>query len=98
MFIMLYRENIKKKIFLSKTTGQIWKRFGNCSPDASKIHSWMFDLKVNIKQSFLGEQPKALSFLFCDVAHLTGFPQALEIMENLENHPKKFHAWINHGI
>ena len=65
MFIMLYRENIKK-IFLSKTTGQIWKRFGNCSPGASKIHSWMFDLKVNIKQSFLGEQPKALSFLFCD--------------------------------
>ena len=22
-----------------------------------------------------------------------GFPQALEIMENLENHQKKFHAW-----
>ena len=28
----------------------------------------------------------------------SGFPQALEIMENLENHPKKFHAWKNHGI
>ena len=28
----------------------------------------------------------------------TGFPQALEIMENLENHEKKFHAWKNHGI
>ena len=28
---------------------------------------------------------------------LTGFPQALEIMENLENH-KKIHAWKNHGI
>ena len=27
-----------------------------------------------------------------------GFPQALEIMENLENHQKKFHAWKNHGI
>ena len=27
-----------------------------------------------------------------------GFPQALEIMENLENHQKKFHAVINHGI
>ena len=26
------------------------------------------------------------------------FPQALEIMENLENHEKKFHAWKNHGI
>ena len=25
----------------------------------------------------------------------TGFPQALEIMEN---HEKKFHAWKNHGI
>ena len=29
---------------------------------------------------------------------LPGFPQALEIMENLENHTKKFHAWKNHGI
>ena len=29
---------------------------------------------------------------------ITGFPQALEIMENLENHPKKFHAWKNQGI
>ena len=28
----------------------------------------------------------------------SGFPQALEIMENLENHQKKFHAWKNHGI
>ena len=28
----------------------------------------------------------------------TGFPQALEIMENLENYEKKFHAWKNHGI
>ena len=28
----------------------------------------------------------------------TGFPQALEIMENLENYPNKFHAWKNHGI
>ena len=27
-----------------------------------------------------------------------GFPQALEIMENLENHEKKFHAWKSHGI
>ena len=27
-----------------------------------------------------------------------GFPQALEIMENLENHQKKFIAWKNHGI
>ena len=27
-----------------------------------------------------------------------GFLQALEIMENLENHEKKFHAWKNHGI
>ena len=29
---------------------------------------------------------------------VTGFPQALEITENLENHEKKFHAWKNHGI
>ena len=28
----------------------------------------------------------------------TGFPQALEIMENLEKHEKKFHPWKNHGI
>ena len=28
----------------------------------------------------------------------TGFPQALEIMENLENQLKKFHAGKNHGI
>ena len=27
--------------------------------------------------------------------HVSGFPQALEIMEN---HTKKFHAWRNHGI
>ena len=26
---------------------------------------------------------------------VTGFPQALEIMEN---HEKKFHAWESHGI
>ena len=24
---------------------------------------------------------------------IAGFPQALEIMENLENYEKKFHAW-----
>ena len=29
---------------------------------------------------------------------MAGFPQALEIMENLENYQKKFHAWKNHGI
>ena len=29
---------------------------------------------------------------------LTGFPQALELMENRENHEKKYHAWKNHGI
>ena len=29
---------------------------------------------------------------------LAGFPQSLEIIENLENHKKKFHAWTNHGI
>ena len=28
----------------------------------------------------------------------SGLPQALEIMENLENHPKKFHVWKNYGI
>ena len=28
----------------------------------------------------------------------TGFPQALEIMENLKNHAKKFHARKKHGI
>ena len=28
----------------------------------------------------------------------TGFPRALENLENLENHKKKFHAWKNHGI
>ena len=28
----------------------------------------------------------------------SGFPQALEIMENMEKHKKKFHAWKNHGI
>ena len=28
----------------------------------------------------------------------SGFPNALEIMENLDNHKKKFHAWKNHGI
>ena len=27
-----------------------------------------------------------------------GFPQALEIMENLENHEKKFYAWKKHRI
>ena len=26
-----------------------------------------------------------------DIVPLAGFPQALEIMENLENHYKKFH-------
>ena len=30
--------------------------------------------------------------------NLTCLPQALEIMENLENPLKKFHAWKSHGI
>ena len=30
--------------------------------------------------------------------YYTGFPQSLEIMENLENHENKLHAWKNHGI
>ena len=29
---------------------------------------------------------------------LSRLPQALEIMENLENQEEKFHAWKNHGI
>ena len=29
---------------------------------------------------------------------LSGFLQALEIMENLEKSLKKFHEWKNHGI
>ena len=32
------------------------------------------------------------------VAHHIGFPQALEIMGNLENHKNKFHALKNHGV
>ena len=28
----------------------------------------------------------------------TGIPQAVEIMENLEESRKKLHAWKNHGI
>ena len=28
----------------------------------------------------------------------SGFPQALETMENLENQEKMFHAWKNYGI
>ena len=27
----------------------------------------------------------------------SGFPEALETMENLENQEKKFNAWNNHG-
>ena len=34
----------------------------------------------------------------CESKYSTGFSQALEIMENLENHFKKFHAWKSHGI
>ena len=30
--------------------------------------------------------------------YFKGFPQALEIMENLEIQEKKFHAWKNHGF
>ena len=30
--------------------------------------------------------------------YFAGFPQALEIMENLEDQEKKFHTWKNHGI
>ena len=36
--------------------------------------------------------------LKCPKWGLSGFPQALEIMENLEKSLKKFHAWKNHGI
>ena len=32
------------------------------------------------------------------IVYQSGFQQALEIMENLENHLNKFHAWKNHGI
>ena len=35
---------------------------------------------------------------FSITAAYTGFPPALEIMENLENHEIKFHARKNHGI
>ena len=36
-----------------------------------------------------------------EIEHPSGFPQALEIMENLENlenYKRKFNAWKNHGI
>ena len=36
--------------------------------------------------------------LFLAKARTTGFPGAMEIVENLENHTKKFHAWKNHEI
>ena len=36
--------------------------------------------------------------VFTAYSNLSGFPQALEIMENLENCPKKFHELKNHGI
>ena len=38
-----------------------------------------------------------LSCLFL-IYHVSGFQHALEIMENLENQEKKFHAGKNHGI
>ena len=43
-------------------------------------------------------------FLVCIIIYFpavvvaSGFPRALENLENLENHKKKFHAWKNHGI
>ena len=33
-----------------------------------------------------------------EAKEVSGFPQGLEIMENHENHEKKFHAWKNHRI
>ena len=48
---------------------------------------WMIQTPVDVSN--------ANNFLLGPVQ---GFPQAQEIIENLENHEKKFHAWKNHGI
>ena len=57
--------------------------------------------KNNLKKrsAALGQiKKKCVSGNGFEIFRKAGFPQALEIMENLENHKKKFHAWKNHGI
>ena len=56
------------------------------TPDFTKMQ----EMQVNLKP---------LCSRFAIKSELSpGFPQALEIMENLEIHQNKFHAWKNHGI
>ena len=61
---------------------------------------WVLKRTVSINGS--SEHPKHMLKLIYKkkITNLlsTGFPQALEIMENLENHSEKFHAWKNDGI
>ena len=54
------------------------------------IKAWMSLKSVKIQSPIMELTP---------IEHLkTGFPRALENLENLENQKKKFHAWKNHGI
>ena len=55
----------------------------------------LISVKLCRLQSFTKAQP---SRKWRNNSSVTGFPQALEIMQKLENQEKKFHAWINHGI
>ena len=55
----------------------------------------LLDLNVSYSLLFSNQFSCKISTNTVDSA---GFPQALEIMENLENHKKKFHAWKFHGM
>ena len=54
------------------------------------ISVWLKNVKFNYAVSVISNEIRRIN--------KTGFPQALEIIENLKNPPQKFHAWRNHGI
>ena len=53
---------------------------------------------LEIEWQMTDQTAQMRNFVCTFVICIPGFPQALEIMENLENLKKKFHAWKNHGI
>ena len=58
----------------------------------------IFSLQLSSRTQFMKiNSKKVITENQCE-KHKKSSLLALEIMENLENHTKKFHAWKNHGI
>ena len=89
---------------------EVQDRLGKVWQDRKDYHDQLYDFHIflrdtnqlnnisssqEVREQYYWITVKYAQVIWCCAKNFTGFPQALE---NMENDWKKFHAWKNHGI